>query len=108
MPIKPITGVSVPRPVTCGGTSTTSTPSLSTSNHITDPDTINETIPPQLHLKPASPSYTYTRQTKKIETNKQKTNKSSPTTGFHVPAVRRRDLFYAKLEDERAASLGQA
>jgi cytochrome c oxidase subunit 7 len=30
-----------------------------------------------------------------------------PTTGFHVPAVRRRDLFYAKLEDERAAAMGQ-
>ncbi|KEQ76502.1 cytochrome-c oxidase, subunit VIIa [Aureobasidium namibiae CBS 147.97] len=27
--------------------------------------------------------------------------------GFHVPAVRRRDLFYAKLEDQRAAALGQ-
>jgi hypothetical protein len=27
--------------------------------------------------------------------------------GFHVPAVRRRDLFYAKLEDQRAASMGQ-
>jgi len=30
-----------------------------------------------------------------------------PTSGFHVPAVRRRDLFYAKLEDQRAAALGQ-
>jgi hypothetical protein len=29
-------------------------------------------------------------------------------TGFHVPAVRRRDLFYAKLEDQRAAAMGQA
>ncbi|KAK4626723.1 Cytochrome c oxidase subunit 9, mitochondrial [Fulvia fulva] len=27
--------------------------------------------------------------------------------GFHVPSVRRRDQFYAKLEDERAAALGQ-
>lgn len=29
------------------------------------------------------------------------------TTGYHVPAVRRRDLFYAKLEDQRAEALGQ-
>lgn len=28
--------------------------------------------------------------------------------GFHMPAVRRRDLFYAKLEDQRAEALGQA
>lgn len=27
--------------------------------------------------------------------------------GFHVPSVRRRDLFYAKLEDQRAEALGQ-
>ncbi|KAH9833944.1 cytochrome-c oxidase, subunit VIIa [Teratosphaeria destructans] len=27
--------------------------------------------------------------------------------GYHVPAVRRRDLFYAKLEDQRAAAFGQ-
>jgi len=27
--------------------------------------------------------------------------------GFHVPAVRTRDLFYAKLEDQRAVALGQ-
>ncbi|KAF2155826.1 cytochrome-c oxidase, subunit VIIa [Myriangium duriaei CBS 260.36] len=27
--------------------------------------------------------------------------------GYHVPAVRRRDLFYAKLEDQRAEALGQ-
>lgn len=27
--------------------------------------------------------------------------------GYHVPAVRHRDAFYQKLEDERAASLGQ-
>ncbi|KAI4765988.1 hypothetical protein E4T52_00327 [Aureobasidium sp. EXF-3400] len=32
---------------------------------------------------------------------------ASIDTGFHVPAVRRRDLFYAKLEDQRAASMGQ-
>jgi hypothetical protein len=24
--------------------------------------------------------------------------------GYHVPAVRRRDLFYSKLEDQRAAN----
>jgi cytochrome c oxidase subunit 7 len=24
--------------------------------------------------------------------------------GYHVPAVRRRDIFYSKLEDERAAN----
>ncbi|KXL47517.1 hypothetical protein M433DRAFT_57750 [Acidomyces richmondensis BFW] len=27
--------------------------------------------------------------------------------GYHVPAVRRRDLFYSKLEDERAQAMGQ-
>ncbi|KAM0715085.1 hypothetical protein Q7P37_009550 [Cladosporium fusiforme] len=27
--------------------------------------------------------------------------------GYHVPAVRRRDLFYAKLEDQRAEAAGQ-
>jgi len=27
--------------------------------------------------------------------------------GYHVPAVRRRDMFYAKLEDQRAEALGQ-
>ncbi|KAK4995534.1 Cytochrome c oxidase subunit 7A [Elasticomyces elasticus] len=29
------------------------------------------------------------------------------TTGFHIPAVRKRDTFYAKLEDKRAEALGQ-
>jgi hypothetical protein len=29
------------------------------------------------------------------------------TSGYHVPAVRRRDMFYAKLEDQRAEALGQ-
>lgn len=28
--------------------------------------------------------------------------------GFHVPSVRRRDLFYAKLEDQRAEAFSQA
>jgi hypothetical protein len=28
-------------------------------------------------------------------------------SGYHVPAVRRRDMFYAKLEDQRAEALGQ-
>ncbi|KAK5131678.1 hypothetical protein LTR08_000732 [Meristemomyces frigidus] len=27
--------------------------------------------------------------------------------GYHIPAVRRRDMFYAKLEDQRAEALGQ-
>ncbi|KAH8701299.1 hypothetical protein GQ44DRAFT_632060 [Phaeosphaeriaceae sp. PMI808] len=27
--------------------------------------------------------------------------------GYHVPAVRHRDAYYQKLEDERAATLGQ-
>ncbi|OMP84251.1 Cytochrome c oxidase subunit 7A [Diplodia seriata] len=27
--------------------------------------------------------------------------------GYHVPAVRHRDNFYTKLEDERAKALGQ-
>jgi hypothetical protein len=27
--------------------------------------------------------------------------------GYHVPAVRHRDAFYQKLEDERATALGQ-
>lgn len=27
--------------------------------------------------------------------------------GYHVPAVRHRDAFYQKIEDERAAALGQ-
>jgi hypothetical protein len=27
--------------------------------------------------------------------------------GYHVPAVRHRDAFYTKLEDERSAALGQ-
>jgi hypothetical protein len=27
--------------------------------------------------------------------------------GYHVPAVRHRDAFYQKLEDERASALGQ-
>ncbi|TKA76660.1 hypothetical protein B0A55_02598 [Friedmanniomyces simplex] len=27
--------------------------------------------------------------------------------GFHIPRTRRRDLFYAKLEDERANAFGQ-
>ncbi|KAF2400366.1 cytochrome c oxidase family protein-like protein [Trichodelitschia bisporula] len=27
--------------------------------------------------------------------------------GYHVPAVRHRDAFYSKLEDERAKALGQ-
>ncbi len=26
--------------------------------------------------------------------------------GYHMPAVRRRDLYYAKLEDQRADALG--
>ncbi|TVY88487.1 hypothetical protein LAWI1_G003187 [Lachnellula willkommii] len=26
--------------------------------------------------------------------------------GYHVPAVRKRDLFYSKLEDQRAANAG--
>ncbi|OAL52819.1 cytochrome c oxidase family protein-like protein [Pyrenochaeta sp. DS3sAY3a] len=28
-------------------------------------------------------------------------------SGYHVPAVRHRDAFYQKIEDERAAALGQ-
>ncbi|KAF2875629.1 cytochrome c oxidase family protein-like protein [Massariosphaeria phaeospora] len=28
--------------------------------------------------------------------------------GYHVPAVRHRDAFYQRLEDERARSLGQS
>jgi len=28
-------------------------------------------------------------------------------SGYHVPSVRRRDMFYAKLEDQRAAAFGQ-
>lgn len=28
-------------------------------------------------------------------------------TGYHVPAVRHRDRFYAKLEDERMKGIGQ-
>ncbi|TVY68934.1 Cytochrome c oxidase subunit 7A [Lachnellula suecica] len=27
--------------------------------------------------------------------------------GYHVPAVRKRDAFYSKLEDKRAAEAGQ-
>lgn len=27
--------------------------------------------------------------------------------GYHVPAVRHRDAFYQKIEDERARALGQ-
>ena len=27
--------------------------------------------------------------------------------GFHVPYVRRRDIFYSRLEDQRAEALGQ-
>lgn len=27
--------------------------------------------------------------------------------GYHVPAVRRRDIYYSKLEDERARAMGQ-
>jgi len=27
--------------------------------------------------------------------------------GFHIPHIRRRDEFYAKLEDERSAAMGQ-
>ncbi|KAJ4361005.1 Cytochrome c oxidase subunit 7A [Didymosphaeria variabile] len=27
--------------------------------------------------------------------------------GYHVPAVRHRDAYYQKIEDERAAALGQ-
>ncbi|KAF2202389.1 cytochrome c oxidase family protein-like protein [Delitschia confertaspora ATCC 74209] len=27
--------------------------------------------------------------------------------GYHVPAVRHRDAFYTKIEDERAKALGQ-
>lgn len=27
--------------------------------------------------------------------------------GYHVPAVRHRDAFYQKIEDERASALGQ-
>ncbi|OCK90871.1 cytochrome c oxidase family protein-like protein [Cenococcum geophilum 1.58] len=27
--------------------------------------------------------------------------------GYHVPAVRHRDVFYQKIEDERVAALGQ-
>jgi hypothetical protein len=37
----------------------------------------------------------------------RKLTTSFQQTGFHVPAVRRRDLFYAKLEDQRAAAMGQ-
>ncbi|KAF2798724.1 cytochrome c oxidase family protein-like protein [Melanomma pulvis-pyrius CBS 109.77] len=28
--------------------------------------------------------------------------------GYHVPAVRHRDAFYQKIEDERARALGQS
>ncbi|KAF2175682.1 cytochrome c oxidase family protein-like protein [Zopfia rhizophila CBS 207.26] len=28
--------------------------------------------------------------------------------GYHVPAVRHRDTFYQKIEDERARNLGQS
>jgi len=31
----------------------------------------------------------------------------SHSEGYHVPAVRHRDAFYQKLEDDRAAALGQ-
>jgi hypothetical protein len=31
----------------------------------------------------------------------------SQSKGYHVPAVRHRDAFYQKLEDDRAAALGQ-
>ncbi|KAI4745140.1 hypothetical protein E4T50_04543 [Aureobasidium sp. EXF-12298] len=47
----------------------------------------------------------YSERTRKEKEHKRLTEVTN--TGFHVPAVRRRDLFYAKLEDERAAALGQ-
>jgi hypothetical protein len=36
------------------------------------------------------------------------TTNHSLTPGFHVPNVRHRDLYYAKLEDKRAESLGRS
>jgi hypothetical protein len=62
-----------------------------------------------------SQPYTPSTQTpwKTIQTETERTTRTVKTdgnvnnTGFHVPAVRRRDLFYAKLEDQRAASMGQ-
>jgi cytochrome c oxidase subunit 7 len=30
------------------------------------------------------------------------------STGYHVPAVRHRDAFYQRIEDERARALGQS
>jgi hypothetical protein len=42
----------------------------------------------------------YAKLSRKIKTNPR-------LLGYHVPAVRRRDLFYAKLEDQRAEALGQ-
>lgn len=38
---------------------------------------------------------------------KKSTTSYLPPEGYHVPAVRHRDAFYQKLEDERAAALGQ-
>ncbi|CAD0090706.1 unnamed protein product [Aureobasidium mustum] len=58
-----------------------------------------------------TPTYPYTTTAPSAPLSKRKrknTQTDGPSlSGFHVPAVRRRDLFYAKLEDERAAALGQ-
>ncbi|KAK6429062.1 Cytochrome c oxidase subunit 7A [Oleoguttula sp. CCFEE 5521] len=37
----------------------------------------------------------------------QQADISGGTVRFHMPAVRKRDTFYAKLEDQRAEALGQ-
>jgi hypothetical protein len=33
---------------------------------------------------------------------------TNPPQGYHVPAVRHRDAFYQKIEDERARALGES
>jgi ribosomal protein S15P/S13E len=59
---------------------------------------------------PSGSPHTTTRKSNSndetFEPRPEKTT-NSQRTGYHVPAVRRRDLFYAKLEDQRAEALGQ-
>jgi len=39
-------------------------------------------------------------------THRKSTTNSIRLSGYHVPAVRHRDRFYAKLEDERMKGIG--
>ena len=62
----------------------------------------NHTHYPETYLDDANPPRNC-EEGRKIKLTRLLLNSS----GYHVPAVRRRDMFYAKLEDQRAEALGQ-